>query len=50
MNWMMLSQGELIISLALTDVYERLYTLGKEAKPYMQQINSSESIGRRLIV
>jgi hypothetical protein len=39
MNWTVLSQGELIISPALTDIYERLYTLGEEAKPYMQKIN-----------
>jgi hypothetical protein len=42
MNWMALSQGELIISPALTDIYERLYSLGKEAKPYMQKINWSD--------
>lgn len=39
MNWMVLSQGELIISPALTDIYERLYTLGQEVKAYMQKIN-----------
>lgn len=39
MNWMMLSQEELIISPVLSDIYERLYTLGKEAKSYMVKIN-----------